>query len=173
MPTARNNRRTATRQRHAVSCRLQFGTSGRSTSPCGGDNCWRAIGRAMSHTSRLTIDHMTMRALPGSFKGGRSTMAEYGARRRGSLCDSPTALTAKQPKSRSYRRGRLPDASRSHCCSPGQIDSQTNIHATIVVVGQRAQRGLTVSGERRSVHQRKGAWCQPRKRHGLSYPSRD
>jgi hypothetical protein len=36
----------------------------------------RAIGREMSHTSRLTIDQTMMRAPPGSWSGGRSTMAE-------------------------------------------------------------------------------------------------
>ena len=44
--------------------------------PVGAGSTCRAIGRAMSHTSRLTMVQITMRAPPGSFSTGRSTMAE-------------------------------------------------------------------------------------------------
>jgi hypothetical protein len=42
----------------------------------------------MSHTSTLTMGHTTMRAPPGSFSGGRSTMAEYGRRSEGIIAGS-------------------------------------------------------------------------------------
>jgi hypothetical protein len=58
------------------SCHDQLGTSGSSTCPVGAGSTWRAIGRAMSQTSRLTIGQTTIRAPPGSFNGGRSTIAE-------------------------------------------------------------------------------------------------
>src|SRR6516225_11935208 len=65
------------------SCQLQFGTSGRSGTPVGAGRTCRAIGFPISQTSRLTMVHTTMRAPPGSFSGGRSTMAEYSQRSRG------------------------------------------------------------------------------------------
>ena len=68
------NRHTPTRMPY--SCHDQFGTSGSNTCPVGAGNTWRAIGRAMSQTSRLTIGQTTIRASPGSFSGGRSTIAE-------------------------------------------------------------------------------------------------
>ncbi|MND03277.1 hypothetical protein D3C83_230230 [compost metagenome] len=58
------------------SCQLQFGTSGSKTAPVGAGSTWRAMARAMSQTSRLTMVQMTTRAPPGSFSGGRSTIAE-------------------------------------------------------------------------------------------------
>ena len=62
--------------RMPYSCQLQFGTSGSSTAPVGAGSTWRAMARAMSQTSRLTMVQTTTRAPPGSFSGGRSTMAE-------------------------------------------------------------------------------------------------
>ena len=58
------------------SCQDQFGTSGSSGTPVGAGSTCRAIGREMSQTSRLTMVQTTIRAPPGSFSGGRSTMAE-------------------------------------------------------------------------------------------------
>jgi hypothetical protein len=58
------------------SCHDQFGTSGNNTWPVGAGNTCRAIGRAMSQNSRLTIVQTTRRAPPGNFKGRRSTIAE-------------------------------------------------------------------------------------------------
>ena len=77
MPSRRyrsKNRQTPTRMPY--SCHDQFGTSGSNTCPVGAGNTCRAIGRAMSQNSRLTIVHTTSRAPPGSFSGGRSTIAE-------------------------------------------------------------------------------------------------
>src|SRR4029077_11600407 len=71
------------------SCQLQFGTSGRSGTPVGAGRTCRAIGLEMSQTSRLTMDHTTMRAPPGSLRGGRSTMAEYSQRSRGIIGGEP------------------------------------------------------------------------------------
>src|SRR5215467_1361116 len=66
--------------RMPYSCQLQFGTSGRSEMPVGGGITWRAMGREISQTSRLTMLQTMMRPLLGSLSGGRSTIAEYGAR---------------------------------------------------------------------------------------------
>src|SRR5579863_1825226 len=67
------------------SCQLQFGTSGSWVIPVGGASTWRAIGLPMSQTSRLTMVQNTMRAPPGSFSGGRSTIAEKSVLSRGSI----------------------------------------------------------------------------------------
>src|SRR5579864_7778092 len=67
------------------SCQLQFGTSGSKGTPVGAGNTCRAIGLEISQTSRLTMVQTIMRAPPGSFSGGRSTMAEYSERSRGSM----------------------------------------------------------------------------------------
>src|SRR5215813_3606839 len=72
------NRQTPTRMPY--SCQLQLGTSGSSEMPVGGGITCRAMGREMSHTSKLTMLQMITRPLLGSLSGGRSTMAEYGAR---------------------------------------------------------------------------------------------
>src|SRR5262249_35894158 len=76
------NRHTPTRIPY--SCQLQLGTSGRWLTPLGGASTCRAIGLPMSQTSRLTMVQNTRRAPPGSFSAGRSTIAEYSARSRGS-----------------------------------------------------------------------------------------
>ena len=55
---------------------LTLYTSGSSGTPVGAGSTWRAIGREISQTSRLTIGHSTRRAPPGSLSGGRSTIAE-------------------------------------------------------------------------------------------------
>src|SRR3954469_15058011 len=55
------------------------------TLPIGAGSTCRAIGRTISHSSRFTMVHTTRRAPPGSFRGGRSTMAEYWARSRGKV----------------------------------------------------------------------------------------
>src|SRR3989304_1609715 len=73
------------------SCQLQFGTSGRSGTPVGAGSTCRAIGPAMSHTSRLTIVQTTTRAPPGSWSGGRSTIAEYSTRSRGIIATAGTS----------------------------------------------------------------------------------
>src|SRR5207249_11664783 len=65
------------------SCQLQFGTSGRSETPVGAGSTCRAIGFAISQTSRLTMVQTTMRLPTGSLSFGRSTMAEYLTRSRG------------------------------------------------------------------------------------------
>src|SRR5580692_3687512 len=67
------------------SCQLQLGTSGSKGTPVGAGSTWRAIGLEMSQTSRLTMVQTIMRAPPGNFSGGRSTMAEYSVRSRGSM----------------------------------------------------------------------------------------
>src|SRR5579871_624707 len=67
------------------SCQLQFGTSGSKGTPVGAGNTCRAMGLEMSQTSRLTMVQTIMRAPPGNFSGGRSTMAEYSVRSRGSM----------------------------------------------------------------------------------------
>src|SRR5580698_3526460 len=67
------------------SCQLQFGTSGNKGTPVGAGKTCRAIGLEISQTSRLTMVQTIMRAPPGSFSGGRSTMAEYSERSRGSM----------------------------------------------------------------------------------------
>src|SRR5262245_62891395 len=72
------NRQTPTRMPY--SCQLQFGTSGSNVTPVGGGMTCRAIGRAISQTSKLTMLQTMMRPLLGSRSGGRSTIAEYGAR---------------------------------------------------------------------------------------------
>ena len=69
-----SNRQKPTRMPY--SCQLQLGTSGSSTAPVGAGSTCRAMARAMSHTSRLTMVQTTTRARPGSLSGGRSTMAE-------------------------------------------------------------------------------------------------
>ena len=74
-------RQTPTRMPY--SCQVQWGTSGSSGTPVGAGSTWRAIGLPMSQTSRLTIGHTTSRAPPGSFRGGRSTIAEKSQRSRG------------------------------------------------------------------------------------------
>src|ERR1700683_5309448 len=66
-------------------CQLQLGTSGIRVCPVGGASPWRAIGLPMSQTSRLTMVQNTSRLRPGSFSGGRSTIAEKSARPRGSI----------------------------------------------------------------------------------------
>src|SRR3954464_2985231 len=66
------------------SCQLQLGTSGIITTPVGAGRTWRAIARAMSHTSRFPMVQMAPRAPPGSFSAGRSTIAENSWRWRGS-----------------------------------------------------------------------------------------
>src|SRR5580700_2951997 len=76
-------RHTPTRMPY--SCQLQFGTSGMSVCPVGGASTCRAIGLPMSQTSRLTMDQNTSRLRPGSFSGGRSTIAENSERSRGSI----------------------------------------------------------------------------------------
>ena len=58
------------------SCQAQCGTSGRRVMPVGGGSAWRGIGRAMSHTSTLTMGHTTIRTPRGSLSGLRSTIAE-------------------------------------------------------------------------------------------------
>src|SRR6185437_14088023 len=67
------------------SCQLQFGTSGSKGTPVGAGSTCRAIGLEISQTSRLTMVQTIMRAPPGNFSGGRSTMAEYSERSRGSM----------------------------------------------------------------------------------------
>src|SRR5579862_8744111 len=67
------------------SCQLQFGTSGSKGTPVGAGSTCRAIGFEISQTSRLTMVQTIMRAPLGSFSGGRSTMAEYSTRSRGSM----------------------------------------------------------------------------------------
>src|SRR5215211_5053015 len=62
------------------SCQLQFGTSGKSTCPVGAGITWRAIGREMSQTSKLTMVQTITRAPPGRVSLGRSTMAENDTR---------------------------------------------------------------------------------------------
>ena len=79
--------------RMPYSCQLQFGTSGRSTAPVGAGSTWRAIGLAMSQTSRLTMVQTTTRAPPGSLSGGRSTMAEKGTRSRGCMAGLGSVLS--------------------------------------------------------------------------------
>src|SRR5688572_28071134 len=69
--------------RMPYSCQAQFGTSGSSATPVGAGITWRAIGRVMSQTSRLTMVQTITFAPPGNFSTGRSTMAEYSARSRG------------------------------------------------------------------------------------------
>src|SRR3954471_14920332 len=69
--------------RMPYSCQAQLGTSGCSATPVGAGSTWRAIGRAMSQTSRFTIVQTITFALPGSLSAGRSTIAEYSARSRG------------------------------------------------------------------------------------------
>src|SRR6476646_10826251 len=66
------------------SCQLQLGTSGRSATPVGAGSTWRAIARAMSHTSRFTMVHTAMRPPCGNTSGGRSTIGTNGMRWRGS-----------------------------------------------------------------------------------------
>src|SRR6516162_228276 len=72
------NRQTPTRMPY--SCQLQLGTSGSSEMPVGGGITCRAMGREISQTSRLTMLQTMIRPLLGSRNGGRSTIAEYGAR---------------------------------------------------------------------------------------------
>src|SRR5579883_1503072 len=78
-------RQTPTRMPY--SCQLQFGTSGSWVCPVGGGSTCRAIGLPISQTSRLTMVQKIRRAPPGSFSGGRSTMAENAQRSRGSIGD--------------------------------------------------------------------------------------
>src|ERR1700748_206128 len=67
------------------SCQLQFGTSGSKGTPVGAGRTCRAIGLEISQTSRLTMVQTIIRAPAGNFSGGRSTMAEYSERSRGSM----------------------------------------------------------------------------------------
>src|SRR3954471_8000706 len=69
--------------RMPYSCHAQLGTSGSKGTPVGAGSTWRAIGRAMSQTSRFTMVQTITLAPPGNFRGGRSTMAENSARSRG------------------------------------------------------------------------------------------
>src|SRR5262249_1503940 len=76
--SASTNRQKPTRIPY--SCQAQLGRSGRSGCPKGGERTVRGIARSIDHSSTLTIVHTATRAPPGSFSGGRSTMAEYGTR---------------------------------------------------------------------------------------------
>ena len=58
------------------SCQHQFGTSGSSGTPVGAGSTCRAIGLRDVPDLELTMVQKTMRASPGSFSGGRSTIAE-------------------------------------------------------------------------------------------------
>jgi hypothetical protein len=53
-----------------------LGTSGIGEPPAGGVSTVRGIGCVGSHSSTLTMNHITMRAPSGSLSGGRSPMAE-------------------------------------------------------------------------------------------------
>src|SRR6185295_19627441 len=66
--------------RMPYSCHAQFGRSGSSGCPNGGDRTVRGIGRSIDHSSTLTIVQTAIRAPPGSGNGLRSTIAEYGTR---------------------------------------------------------------------------------------------
>ena len=57
------------------SCQAQFGISGDGEPPAGGVSTVRGMVSVGSHSSMLTITHTAIRALPGSFSGGRSVMA--------------------------------------------------------------------------------------------------
>src|SRR5579875_176888 len=84
-----NSKKRHTPTRMPYSCQAQFGTSGSKTCPVGAGRTCRAIGREISQNSRLTIVHTATRAPPGSLSGGRSTIAEYGARSRGITAAAP------------------------------------------------------------------------------------
>ena len=56
------------------SCQDQFGTSGCSGLPIGGDSTARGMALVGSQTSTLTIFQTTTRAPPGSASGGRLTI---------------------------------------------------------------------------------------------------
>ena len=73
---ANRSKKRHTPTRMPYSCQLQFGTSGSIGCPVGAGSTCRAIGLPMSHTSRFTMVQNTSRAPPGSFSGGRSTIAE-------------------------------------------------------------------------------------------------
>src|SRR5437868_6552605 len=62
------------------SCHAQCGRSGSCVTPVGGGSTCRGIARELSHTSAFTIGQTMRRASPGSFSGGRSTIAEYWTR---------------------------------------------------------------------------------------------
>src|SRR5678816_4869909 len=62
------------------SCQAQLGRSGRSGCPYGGGRTVRGMLRSIDHSSTFTIVQTATRAPPGSFSGGRSTIAEYGTR---------------------------------------------------------------------------------------------
>src|SRR5579875_2137063 len=85
MPSSRKRRKKRhTPTRIPYSCQDQFGTSGIKLCPVGAGSTWQGMGRAMSQTSRLTMVQNTRRAPLGRRRGGRSTIAENGARSRGS-----------------------------------------------------------------------------------------
>ena len=54
------------------SCQAQFGTSGSSAAPVGGDSTWRGMGFSMSQVSTLTTGQTIRRAPPGPVWRGRS-----------------------------------------------------------------------------------------------------
>ena len=58
------------------SCHAQLGRSGNNGTPMGGGSTVRGIGRAISQSSTLAMNHTAMRLPSGSFSGGRSTIAE-------------------------------------------------------------------------------------------------
>ena len=69
MPSRRyRSKKRHTPTRMPYSCHAQFGTSGSNTCPVGAGKTWRAIGREMSQTSRLTMVHTTRRAPPGNLQ---------------------------------------------------------------------------------------------------------
>src|ERR1700733_3133995 len=70
------------------SCQAQLATSGSIVWPDGAGIAVLGIGREMSHTSRLTIVHMITLPPSGGFRGGRSTIAEYGLRSWGVMAPS-------------------------------------------------------------------------------------
>ena len=73
---ANSSKKRHTPTRIPYSCHAQFGTSGSNTWPVGAGSTCRAIGRAMSQNSRLTMVQTTSRARLGKTSGGRSTIAE-------------------------------------------------------------------------------------------------
>src|ERR1700720_2627178 len=60
------------------SCQHQFGTSGSSGCPIGGDRMVRGIGSCGSQFSMLTMVHTAMRASLGSTSGRRRVIGSYG-----------------------------------------------------------------------------------------------
>ena len=107
--------------RMPYSCQAQFGTSGSKTTPVGAGKTWRAIGRAISQTSRLTTVQTMILASPGSFKTARSTMAEYGDRSLGIMVMTGYGLVRK---------------ARRHYCSKNQATATRMWHPKVQLASQ-------------------------------------